>query len=144
MVIYAESSAVLSWMLGEAEARDVVRCLRSAEVVLSSHLTIAECARALVRLEQDGSLSPRAASRRRALLDDAARSWSILVPVARVWERAGAPFPVEPVRTLDALHLTLAEKAARERPDLAVLSRDRRIRENAVALGLAVLPEVAR
>ncbi len=45
-------------------------------------------------------------------------------------------FPVEPIRTLDALHLASALELLRLFPDLTVLSFDRRIVENLAPLGL--------
>lgn len=140
MLIYAESSAVLSWLVGEPEGADVVSCLRDAEAVLSSELTVTECARALVRLQATGLLGSADALSRRALLHRATRSWSMLELNPAVFERARRPFPLEPVRTLDALHLALVACVAEEQPALRVLTRDHRIRENAAALGVDVLP----
>jgi hypothetical protein len=55
-----------------------------------------------------------------------------------VLTRAGRPFPVEPIRTLDAVHLATAELLG-EAPQLTtVLTRDERVRENAKALGYIV------
>ena len=46
---------------------------------------------------------------------------------------------MEPLRTLDAIHLASALKLAAVE-NVTVLSMDRRLRENATALGMAVLP----
>jgi hypothetical protein len=55
-----------------------------------------------------------------------------------VLARAGRPFPVEPIRTLDAVHLATAE-ALGEPPQLVtILTRDVRVGDNARALGYAV------
>lgn len=51
------------------------------------------------------------------------------------------PFPVEPIRALDAIHLASAIVARDVWRDLAVLSLDERVRVNAVRFGLPVLPE---
>ena len=52
-----------------------------------------------------------------------------------VLTRAGRPFPVEPIRTLDAIHLATAELLG-ETPQLVTLiTRDDRVRENGRALG---------
>lgn len=50
--------------------------------------------------------------------------------------RAAGAFPVEPVRTLDALHLASALELLRVHPDISVLSFGRRILDNLPALGL--------
>jgi predicted nucleic acid-binding protein len=55
-------------------------------------------------------------------------------------ERARRPFPLEPIRTLDALHLAAALHFQHELLGLTVLSLDARVRQNAEALGLPVLP----
>ena len=57
-----------------------------------------------------------------------------------VVERARRPFPVEPVRTLDALHLSSAVVASTRVTDLAILSLDERVRAAGRALGLPVVP----
>ena len=54
-----------------------------------------------------------------------------------VLARAGRAFPVEPVRTLDAIHLATALEFLAAFPDLAILALDRRVLANAIALGLA-------
>ena len=54
-----------------------------------------------------------------------------------VLARAGGAFPVEPVRTLDAIHLATALAFSEAFPDLAILALDRRVLANAIALGLA-------
>jgi hypothetical protein len=50
---------------------------------------------------------------------------------------AGRVFPEEPVRTLDALHLSTALLFLQAFPDLQMLAFDQRIDVNARALGLA-------
>jgi hypothetical protein len=47
--IYAESSAVLAWLLGEEVGRPVREVLRRAELVMASDLTLVECERVLIR-----------------------------------------------------------------------------------------------
>lgn len=57
-----------------------------------------------------------------------------------ILERARRPFPGEPVRTLDALHLASALVANTRIARLALLSLDRRVRQAARVLGLALVP----
>ncbi len=54
-----------------------------------------------------------------------------------VLERAGRPFPLEPIRTLDAIHLATAELLGESPQLVTVLTRDARVRDNARALGFA-------
>jgi hypothetical protein len=56
-------------------------------------------------------------------------------------ERARHPFPAEPVRTLDAIHLATAALALSLVPEMAVLSLDRRMRASAREMGFRLLPE---
>jgi hypothetical protein len=58
-----------------------------------------------------------------------------------VVERARQPFPGDPVRTLDAIHLASALVARSAAPGLEVLSLDDRIRATAKKLGFSVQPE---
>lgn len=59
---------------------------------------------------------------------------------AEVVERARRPFPAEPIRTLDAVHLATALLARSLVPDLAVLTLDQRVRRSAEEMGFPVLP----
>jgi predicted nucleic acid-binding protein len=49
MNIYAESSAVLAWLLGEVTSRRVREVLRRADLVMASDLVLIECDRVLIR-----------------------------------------------------------------------------------------------
>lgn len=52
--------------------------------------------------------------------------------------RVSRPFPIEPVRTLDAVHLATAEQLGEPSALVTIVTRDVRVRENALALGYAV------
>jgi hypothetical protein len=60
---------------------------------------------------------------------------------AAIEERARRAFPVEPVRTLDAIHLATATLANSLVPELTVLSLDRRIRASAREMGFPLSPK---
>jgi hypothetical protein len=55
-----------------------------------------------------------------------------------VLARVRRPFPVEPIRTLDAVHLATTELLGEPPSLIAVVTRDVQVRENAEALGYAV------
>jgi len=57
-----------------------------------------------------------------------------------VAEHAEGSFPIEPMRTLDALHLASAFLLRQALPDLCLLSSDDRVRANGRRLGFEVLP----
>ena len=144
MRIYAESSAILTWLLGDSGEGDVRECLASAELVIASELTLLECDRVLIRAATLGELSEADGAGRRATLTAAAVHWTMLQISAAVIERAWRPFPGEPIRTLDALHLASALVARSAVEDLALLSFDSRLRACARSLGFELRPnEVA-
>lgn len=138
--LYAESSGVLAWLLGEPQGQAVRAILSSARQVLTSELTLVECDRALIRAEALDDISPAKRGELAAVLRAAAARWSVLKVDGEVVERARQPFPTEPIRTLDAIHLASALVARSAARDLAVLSLDDRIRAAGRLLGLDVLP----
>jgi predicted nucleic acid-binding protein len=141
MNLYAESSAVLAWLLEEEAAATIEEIFDRTGGVFASDLTLIECERALIRARTLGLLSEIEMMRRRAIFEAAATNWVILKLEREVLERARRRFPAEPVRTLDALHLASALTARASIPGLVLLSLDQRVRDNAAALGFALLPE---
>jgi predicted nucleic acid-binding protein len=138
--VYAESSAILAWLLDEASGRDVRRILIEAEAIVASDLTLIESDRVLVRAAVLGELTEAEAADRRAHLMSAASHWHVLRLSPEIVERARQPFPSEPIRTLDAIHLASALVARGMLPGLELLSLDDRIRRAAIPLGLHVRP----
>lgn len=140
MNLYAESSAVLAWLLGEAAGSQVREILARADLVMASDLTLIECDRVLIRATTLGEIVEAAAADRRAHLNGAAAHWQVLRIGAEIVDRARRPFPVEPVRTLDAIHLASVLAARSAVPGLELLSLDDRIRTVARSLGVQVQP----
>jgi len=138
--LYAESSAVLAWLLDEPAGRHVRQALADTEIVVASDLTIVECDRVLLRAAALGELTEADAADRRAHLSTAASHWHVLRIGPEVVERARQPFPGEPIRTLDAIHLASALVARAAVARLEVLSLDDRIRRAASMLGMRVQP----
>jgi hypothetical protein len=119
----------------------LLEALAEAELVMTSSLTLVECDRALIRAESVDGLPEALAARRRAGLRAATDHWILFDLDAEIVARARRRFPKEPIRTLDAIHLATALLAQSLVPELAVLSRDARVRENARELGFGVLPD---
>ena len=140
MNLYAESSAVLCWLLGEKQRTPVQRLLRNASLIFTSDLTFVECDRVLIRAVTLKEMSEARAAFCRRRLNAAAVGWYILRIGADVVEKARKPFPGEPIRTLDALHLASAVIGRSAVPDLAILSLDDRIRSSAQQSGFTLLP----
>jgi predicted nucleic acid-binding protein len=139
--LYAESSAVLAWLLDESSASEVRRLLAGAEIIVTSDLTLIECNRVLIRAVALGELNEAEAADRRAHLANAAARWHILHIGSEIVDRAKQPFSEEPIRTLDALHLASALTARAAVAGLKILSLDDRLRKSAKRLGLPLLPE---
>ena len=55
-----------------------------------------------------------------------------------VLARVRRPFAIEPIRTLDSVHLATAELLAETPALTTIVTRDGRVRENAEALGYSV------
>jgi uncharacterized protein with PIN domain len=138
--LYAESSAVLAWLLDEAAAPEVRELLSRAAVIVASDLTLIECDRVLQRAIALGELNAAEAADRHAYLTAAASQWQILHLAGEVVDRVRQPFPAEPIRTLDAIHLASALIARGALPGLRLLSLDDRVRAAARKLGFEVLP----
>jgi predicted nucleic acid-binding protein len=133
---YIESSALLAALL-ERDV-DCRKALRGEGRRVTSALTFAEGARALVRARLNGRLTPaeeRAAIRALRVLE---RRCDVVAVSDAVLLRAGRPFPVEPVRTLDAVHLATAEILGEPPQLVTIVTRDRRVRDNAMAAGYRV------
>ena len=137
-VHYLETSALLSVAL--EGNRDVSRALASAPSLITSMLTFVEFERGLLRSRRDGALTNAEESKARRWARELSNSCYLMELDAEVLERARLPFKVEPVRTLDALHLASIEVLAKKLGWLVVVSCDDRVRQNAVALGFHVLP----
>lgn len=140
MTLYAESSAVLAWLLAEPAEASVREALAGAECAVSSALTAVEVARALARHGAHGRLRRAQELAALRLFDEASAQWTTLDVSADVLTRAKRRFSIEPVRTLDAIHLASLSVFSEVLPDLYLLSLDDRVRANAAALGVPLLP----
>ncbi len=141
MNVYAESSAVLAWLLGEEVGHPVREVLRRAGLVMASDLTLVECDRVLIRAVTLGEIDEATAADRRGHLNAAAAHWHLWRVSSDIADRARHPFPAEPVRTLDAIHLASALAVRSAVPGVELLSLDDRIRRAGVQLGFRLQPE---
>ena len=104
----------------------------------TSALTIAETTRVVLRARLSGRIT---AQQHRAVLltlQRFGRRCHIVSVTETILTRAGRPFPVEPIRTLDAIHLATAEALGDPPALVIIVTRDLRVRENATALGYPV------
>jgi predicted nucleic acid-binding protein len=134
-IVYMESSAVVAALLEHDRA--AMEPVSGHVRRVTSALTLAETARAIVRARVTGRLTAdqeRAAVR---ALKTFSRRCFVLDVDSGVLSRAGRRFPVEPIRTLDALHLATAELLDDSPQLVTIVTRDARVRENALAMGFA-------
>jgi predicted nucleic acid-binding protein len=134
--VYLESSA-LARILVEGDS-SLATTLTAAEVYTSA-LTIVETTRAIRRARREGRISKAHAIRAERQLVAIESSCVTIALTSAVLGRARVEFPVEPVRTLDALHLASLQIVSEKLP-LDLVSCDERVRRNAVALGFEVSP----
>ena len=87
-----------------------------------------------------GELGEADAARRRTFAATAAEHWAVFQIDAETVARARQAFPLEPIRTLYAIHLSTALVARSVVTDLQVLSLDECICGNAAELGFDVVP----
>jgi predicted nucleic acid-binding protein len=131
-----ESSALVAALIERDTA--VMRKIPRGTKQMTSALTMAEAARALMRARATGRLTAeeeRAAAR---ALQTFERRCFILDVDRAVLDRVRRPFSVEPIRTLDAVHLATAELIGEAPPLVTIVTRDDRVRKNAEALGYKV------
>lgn len=140
MIVYVESSAVLSWLLGEPKGERCRDILSQADRVVSSALTGLESARAISRAATKRRFTRTESLALLRLLQMAESRWDIHEVSAEVVARARDPFPVEPVRTLDSLHLATLSLFSEVLGNVTLLSLDDRIRDNARMLGTDIAP----
>jgi predicted nucleic acid-binding protein len=134
--VYVESSGLLAALLEQdPSARETVR---GPGRRVTSALTLAEAARGILRARVAGRLTPDQERTAIRALRTFERRCTIISITETVLTRAGRPFPVEPIRTLDAIHLATLELLGEAPQLVTVVTRDTRVRENAQALGYAL------
>ena len=102
---------------------------------ITSALTFAESTRSLTRARVSGRISPEQERAALRWLRSFRRRCDVMIITESVLVRAGRPYPVEPIRTLDAIHLASAEELGESPPLITIVTRNARVRNNALALG---------
>ena len=138
--LYVETSAILRILL-EGDRLLAARLARASRLATSA-LTAVEAQRGLRRALVDRRIDRRAFREGDRWLHRFLRSCDEIALVSEVLARAGQEFPVEPVRTLDGIHLASALLWDHEIGGLSMVSCDDRIRNNAIALGWKIIPTV--
>lgn len=137
-ISYIESSAlVAAFMETDRAAR---KAIRSSGRRFASSLTLTEAHRAVLRARVTGRIESDDERSVVRGIQKFARRCDIIGVTDDVLRRAGRPFPVEPIRTLDAIHLASIELLGEPPQLVTVVTRDSRVADNARALGYAVAP----
>lgn len=134
---YVESSALVAGLL-ESDA-GTMRTINAALRCVTAAVTFAEAKRAVVRARATRRVSHDVAAAVTAALE---QRQTVFEPVAisdAILARAARPFPAEPVRTLDAIHLATIEALGVPAHRVQVVTRDARVANNARALGYVVV-----
>jgi predicted nucleic acid-binding protein len=105
---------------------------------VTSALTLAEAGRAIIRARATARLTAAEEQAAVRALRTFERRCFILDIDQAVLARVRRPFPIEPIRTLDAVHLATLELLGEAPQLVAVVTRDSRVRDNARALGFGV------
>lgn len=134
---YVETSALLRALL---EGDDDLRAALRGEGLFTSELTFVEAARSVRRARREGRLDAAAAREVERQLAGFERTCVTIGLEDEVLRVAREDLPVEPVRTLDALHLASIRTLDAELGAFEVLSCDERVRQNASALGFRLSP----
>ena len=137
---YLDTSALAKWYLNEAGSEAFVEFLQGLDSAVISSLSVTEMRSLLSRRRRMGDLSVELESVLfAALLDDIDRGWLQRYPLddARFAEATNliARYPEHPLRTLDALHLTVAAGLAVS----IVATADGVLADAALSMGLQVV-----
>jgi predicted nucleic acid-binding protein len=137
--VYVESSA-LARVLIEGDAALGAE-LEEAPARFTSALTFLETGRAISRARRERRLTPadaHEAERRLAVFERSADVMEVTLEVLRL---ARQDFPVEPVRSLDAIHLASIRLFDEDSAGgFEVAATDERVRRNVEALGMTLVP----
>lgn len=137
--LYLETSPLLAWLFSEGPAKHVAHAVKNSDAVCTSTLTLLEAKRALIRQESLGRIHAAQHRQTLGILERISRSWYLMDINFLVKKRAAESFPVEPVRSLDAIHLATALQFLEVHPDLEFFTLDERIEANLGPLGFKVL-----
>ena len=133
---YIESSALVAALLeGDTAAKASIRAEGQR---VTSALTLTETNRAVLRARLSGRITAQQERAALLTLKHFTRRVHIVTVTEAILAHAGRRFPVEPVRTLDAIHLATAEALGDPPALVTIVTRDVRVRDNANALGYPV------
>jgi predicted nucleic acid-binding protein len=134
--LYVETSALVAALV-EADAA-ALGAMRSRGNLITSALTITEARRAILRAQLSARITTKQRQAALRSLTAFRRRCHIVSVTDAILNLAAGAFPVEPIRTLDAIHLATIQELGEPAERMTVVTRDHRVRDNAIAFGYAV------
>lgn len=125
--VYLDTSVVLRVVLEAGTTPELELRLRSAPAFVTSRLSQIEAARALLRLRHENRVPVQRLAGASREIDALWARCDLLELTESVCELAGRIAPMQPLRTLDAIHLATFVIARREIEDLELLTADERL-----------------
>lgn len=138
MILYLDSSSVVSWHLEEEGRHEGIReAVDTADFIASAILTYVEVRAAFARALRGGRVDAGRHDRLRVDFDDDWRSYLKVAPTARIVRLAGDLAERHALRAYDSVHLGSAIILRDRVPDTISFSTwDRRLAQAAAAEGL--------
>lgn len=127
---------MLAWLFNETAAAEVIKKINGADLIVTSELLKIEGMRVMSRNLREKLLTKHQYDKLLDYFHHHLKSWFVMSIDEAVVERASEPLPVEPVRSLDAIHLATAMEYKKLYSQLEVTTKDKRISDNLGPLGL--------
>jgi hypothetical protein len=139
-VRFWDTSALVPLLVAEAATGAATALYRADPVLAVAWTTPVECASALARAEREKLLTAEQTTAAFARLDDLARTWAEVEPVAPLRDIARRLLRVHALRAADAIQLAAATLASEQRPSsLVVVTLDQRIEDAASKEGFVII-----
>ena len=136
IVIYLETSALLTWLFDEPDASQIIDTINGADLIVTSDLLRIETMRAIKRALHEKLITSEQLETLIQTFRDYIKSCFRMSMDESVVGGATVDFPVEPVRSLDAIHLSTALEYKKLYPELKMLTTDVRLKQNTALLDL--------
>jgi predicted nucleic acid-binding protein len=135
-VFYLETSALLAWLFDEPNAAHIMDAVNRADLVVTSDLLRIETIRAIKRARHEKLITSEQLEALIQTFQDYLKSCFRMSMDESVIDGATEDFPIEPVRSLDAIHLSTALEYKKLYPELRMLTTDTRLKRNTASLDL--------
>ena len=135
-VIYLETSALLTWLFDEPHASQIIDTINDADLIVTSDLLRIETLRAIKRALHEKLITSEQLETLVQTFHDYIKSCFRMSMDETVVSGATMNFPIEPVSSLDAIHLSTALEYKKLYPEIEMLTTDARLKQNTALLDL--------